>query len=156
MTEQQYLQHAINLALEHSADGMHGPFGAVVVKDGKIIGEGWNQVVETRDPSAHAEIISIRQASQAIEDFDLEGATLYTSCEPCPMCFAASYWANIAKIVYASSKNDAAKAGFDDAFIYEEINKDQNDRSVDFVQILEDEGREVFEAWDKNPNKKMY
>ena len=101
-----------------------GPFGAVIVRGGKVLAEGWNEVTSSNDPTAHAEVTAIRRACQAVGDFSLEGATLYTSCEPCPMCLASAYWARISRIVYSNTRDDAAAIGFDDAFIYDEMPKD--------------------------------
>ena len=154
--DKQFLERALELAQEHSADGLHGPFGAIIVKDGNIIGEGWNQVVETNDPTAHAEVVALRAASQHENNFDLSGATVYASCEPCPMCFAASYWAKVSRVVYAASKEDAAAIGFDDDFIYKEINLPHEDRSIEFAQELHEQGKGLLEKWAANPNKKMY
>lgn len=133
-----------------------GPFGAVIVKDGKIIAEGWNQVTSTNDPTAHAEVVAIRRASQAVENFDLTGAELYTSCEPCPMCLSAVYWARISRIYFANTRKDAARHQFDDDFIYTEIPKAIEERKIPTRQLLHDEAYEVFKEWDLKTDKVRY
>ena len=151
-----FLKQAIELAVIKSSDGRHGPFGAVIVKDDKIIAMGWNQVVASCDPTAHAEVMAIRQACEKLATHDLSGCTVYTSCEPCPMCLAAIYWARIDTVVFAASQQDAADAGFDDAFLYEEIGKTWEKRKITSMQDLDDEGRTVFEMWVNNPRKILY
>lgn len=143
-----------------SAHGIHtkqgGPFGAVIVKNGEIIGRGFNQVTSTNDPTAHAEMVAIRDACKNIGNFSLEGATIYTSCEPCPMCFAAIYWARIQKVFYANTHADAEEIGFDDAFIYEEITKKMTERQIPFVQIEREEALVVFKEWSNDQSKMCY
>src|SRR3712207_6586441 len=117
--DQRYLKRAIELSREHMDRGAGGPFGAVIVRDGQVLAEGWNQVTSANDPTAHAEVTAIRRAREAIGDHSLEGATLYTSCEPCPMCLASAYWARVGRIVFANTRQDAAEIGFDDSLIYE-------------------------------------
>jgi tRNA(Arg) A34 adenosine deaminase TadA len=147
-------------AIALSAHGIHtkqgGPFGAIIVKNGEIIGRGFNQVTSTNDPTAHAEMVAIRDACKNIGDFSLEGATIYTSCEPCPMCFAAIYWARIQKVFYANTQADAEEIGFDDAFIYAEIAKKITERQIPFVQIERNEALAVFKAWSNDQNKTCY
>jgi tRNA(Arg) A34 adenosine deaminase TadA len=136
--------------------GAGGPFGAVVVKDGRIVGEGWNRVTSTNDPTAHAEVVAIREACRALGTFKLDGAVLYTSCEPCPMCLAATYWARVGRIVYANSRADAAAIGFDDDFLYREIPLPLEARAVPIVRALADEAILVFEDWAAKPDKIAY
>jgi guanine deaminase len=147
-------------AIELSSEGMNqncgGPFGAVIVKNGKIIGKGFNQVIKTNDPTAHAEIVAIREASRNINSFDLSGCEIYTSCEPCPMCLSAIYWANIDKIYYANTKEDAALAGFRDDFIYEEISKKIEERKKVYKQISRDQAQTIFMKWINKADKIEY
>lgn len=152
----EYMKKAINLSREHMNLGHGGPFGAVIVKDNKIIGEGWNQVTSKNDPTAHAEVTAIRRACQELNTFDLSGAEIYTSCEPCPMCLAAIYWARIDKIFYANTRNDAALIDFDDEFLYEEISLAVHDRKIPMRQALRDEALEVFKEWQQKENKVQY
>jgi guanine deaminase len=133
-----------------------GPFGAVVVKDGRIIGEGCNRVTASNDPTAHAEVEAIRHACQQLSTFDLSGCEIYTSCEPCPMCLAAIYWARIDSIYFANTKKDAAKIQFDDEFIYQEIPKPATERKIPMIQVLRDEAWKVFELWAKKADKITY
>jgi len=156
MSDHLFLQRAIHLAREHSRDGTAGPFGAVVVHDGKMVGEGWNRVVDARDPTAHAEVLAIRDAARRLDTHVLEGCTIYSSCEPCPMCLAAIYWARIGRVVFAASGEDAREAGFDDALIARELKLDWSNRSVESRRTLEEEGREVLDLWKRNPLKKEY
>ena len=150
------MRRAIELSRSHMLADDGGPFGAVIVKDGKIIAEGWNQVTSTNDPTAHAEVQAIRKACQGLKNFELIDAVLYTSCEPCPMCLASAYWARVSKIYYANTRVDAAKHQFDDEFIYQEIPKKLKDRSIPMVQIERDEAYEVFVEWDKKVDKIEY
>jgi tRNA(Arg) A34 adenosine deaminase TadA len=138
------------------AAGAGGPFGAVIVKDGRIVGEGWNRVTSTNDPTAHAEVVAIREACRALGTFKLDGAVLYTSCEPCPMCLAATYWARIGRIVYANSRADAAAIGFDDDFLYREIPLPLEARSIPIVRALAGEAIRVFEDWAAKPDRIAY
>jgi tRNA(Arg) A34 adenosine deaminase TadA len=156
MTDVIFLQRAIDLAIRYSADGQHGPFGAVIVKDGDIIAEGWNQVVAFNDPTAHAEIMAIRTACRQLETHHLNGCTIYASCEPCPMCLSAIYWARISTVVYAASHRDAAKAGFDDFFLYNEIKSSWMERKIKSHRGLEQEGQAVFKKWLQNPERINY
>lgn len=154
--DSKFLRKAIELSARHSHDGIHGPFGAVIVKDGKIIAEGWNEVLKTNDPTAHAEIVAIRNACRYLGTWDLGGTTIYSSCEPCPMCLGAIYWAKISRVVFAANRNDATKAGFSDEHIYREIEIPHDIRMVEFVQHLRDEAVEVLEKWTENETRKMY
>ncbi|MBK7131300.1 MAG: nucleoside deaminase [Bacteroidales bacterium] len=135
---------------------MRGPFGAVIVKGGKLIAEGHNRVVQTTDPTAHAEILAIREAAKKLNSHDLKDCTLYTSCEPCPMCLGAIYWAGIKKVIYACDRNDAEEAGFSDKLIYEEIVLDPAERKVSFIRMKETGGKEVFRKWNGMEDKIPY
>lgn len=154
--DEKFLKRAIHLAKKNSANGQNGPFGAVVVFDNQIVGEGWNQVVANHDPTAHAEIIAMRNACIHLHTNVLDKCILYTSCEPCPMCLAAIYWARISKIFYACCHNDATYAGFDDNFIYQEIGKNWSERSLISKQMLRNEALYVFELWLANPDRIEY
>ncbi len=151
-----FMKKAIDLSHEHMTAGHGGPFGAVIVKDGKIISEGWNQVLSTNDPTAHAEVQAIRKASQNLGCFDLSGAEIYTSCEPCPMCLAAIYWARLDKIYYANTRKDAADIDFDDDFIYQEVPKPIEQRKITMTQISHDEALKVFKAWTAKGDRTLY
>lgn len=155
-TEHKYMLRAIELSSIGSKQGHGGPFGAVIVKDGIIIGEGFNMVTSTNDPSAHAEVVAIREACKKLGSFQLEGCIIYTSCEPCPMCLGAIYWARPEKVVYANTRFDAAEAGFDDAFIYNELNLAPASRKISMVHSPEEKAKEVFVEWVKNPEKIDY
>lgn len=151
-----FMTMAIDLAIKGVEANEGGPFGCVVVKDGKVIGVGNNQVTSKNDPTAHAEMLAIRQACDQLGSHQLEGCVIYTSCEPCPMCLGAIYWARPDKVFYACSQEDAAKSGFDDAFIYKEIDLDPQSRKINFEQIGENEARRAFEAWDSKEDKIRY
>jgi guanine deaminase len=151
-----FMKKAIELSKHNVESGKGGPFGAVVVKDGKIVGEGWNKVTLHNDPTAHAEVEAIREASQKLKNFDLSGCEIYTSCEPCPMCLSAIYWARISKIYFANTKTDAARIQFDDDFIYQEIPKAQHDRKIPMSQMMHEEALKVFEMWEKSSKKIPY
>lgn len=150
------MRRAIHLSKENVETLRGGPFGAVVVMNGKVVGEGANFVTSTNDPTAHAEVVAIRQACKTLNTFDLSGAEIYTSCEPCPMCLSAIYWARIKKIYYANSRTDAAAIQFDDDFIYQEIPKALDDRSIPCEQLLRDEAHSVFTLWEKSQDKVPY
>jgi guanine deaminase len=150
------LSEAIQLARKHSGDGEGGPFGAIVACDGKIVGRGWNKVSSTNDPTAHAEVVAIRAACKALGQFHLHGCVLYTSCEPCPMCLAAAYWAHVDKIVYAATRRDAAGIGFDDALLYREFGRDLKKRRVPMEQLLRTESRQMMRAWHQMPGRLLY
>jgi tRNA(Arg) A34 adenosine deaminase TadA len=151
-----FMMRAIELSREKMQAGAGGPFGAVVVKDGKIIGEGWNQVTSTNDPSAHAEVSAIREACKNISHYDLSGAEIYTSCEPCPMCLAAIYWARISKIYYGNTRQDAANIQFDDDFLYREISKPIPNRQIPMQQCEHAEALKVFREWESKADKVPY
>src|SRR3546814_2235257 len=150
------MRHAIALSRRHMQAGAGGPFGAVVVKDGEIVGEGWNRVTSQNDPTAHAEVVAIREACGRLKRFDLRGAVLYTSCEPCPMCLAATYWARIDRLYYGNTQADAAAIDFDDAFLYRELALPMPQRSLRCEQILHGGARSVFEEWAAKPDKVWY
>jgi guanine deaminase len=152
----EFLRRAIALATENVLSGKGGPFGAVIVRDGAIVGEGANSVTETCDPTAHGEVNAIRAACRSLGTFTLAGCDLYTSCEPCPMCLAASYWARLDAIYYGCSAADAARAGFDDAFLYAEMRKDHASRALPAVQLLGDEAWASFDTWIGSPIKIAY
>ena len=152
----EFMQQAIALAVENVTSGRGGPFGAVIVKDGKVIATGANQVTATNDPTAHAEVTAIRNACASLEAFQLEGCDIYSSCEPCPMCLAAIYWARCRTIYYGCTAADAAKAGFDDAYLYEELKKPLGERALPVVNLCRDEAEKAFAAWKKSPMKVEY
>ena len=150
-----FLTRAIEIASEGISEG-GGPFGAVIVKDDKIIAEAYNRVVLSNDPTAHAEILAIRQASSVLKSHELKDCTLFTSCEPCPMCLGAIYWAGISKVIYACDRTDAEKAGFSDKLIYEEIMLDPSKRKISFSRLTDCGGKEVFRKWDELESKIRY
>lgn len=141
------MQEAIKLAHDNIISGKGGPFGAVIVKDNKIIAKGTNLVTSSNDPTAHAEVVAIRKACKELGSFQLEDCEIYTSCEPCPMCLGAIYWARPKKIYFACTKTDAANANFDDSFIYDEMPLPPNERSIPTEQLMRDEAAKVFEKW---------
>ncbi len=150
------MRRAFALALENVQSGRGGPFAALVVKGGKIIAEGANRVTSTNDPTAHAEIVAIREACRALGSFQLDGCAIYATCEPCPMCLGAIYWARPARIYFAGTAGDAANAGFDDTFIYEELKRPSSQRKIPMTQLLREESLAVFEAWKKKPDRIEY
>jgi len=152
----EFLREAIRLSHEKMEAGLGGPFGALVVRDGQIIARGWNQVTTTRDPTAHAEVTAIRAACQALGHFELRGCVIYTSCEPCPMCLGAIYWARPERVVYANTREDAAAIGFDDEFIYREVPLPPGGRTLPFLHLPSDEARAVFKAWEEKADKVRY
>jgi guanine deaminase len=156
LEDQRHLARAVQLSREHMEEGAGGPFGSVVVRDGRVLAEGWNQVTSAKDPTAHAEVTAIRRACQEVGDFSLEGATLYTSCEPCPMCLASAYWARVSRIVYANTRQDAAEIGFDDSLIYDEIPKPISERIIPMDHLPSLEAKAVFDAWADKPDKIGY
>src|SRR5688500_2924263 len=151
-----FMQEAIRLSIEHMRNGDGGPFGAIVTKDGKIIGRGWNQVTSSNDPTAHAEIVAIREACRNLNTFQLEGCDLYASCEPCPMCLSAIYWARISRLFFAGTRQDAAEAGFDDEMMYREVALPPFDRRLPTTQILRDAVLTVFAEWRAKPDRLPY
>ncbi len=150
-----FMIKAIELSIK-SAETIGGPFGCVIVKDNKIISEGSNKVTSTNDPTAHGEIVAIREACLKLNTFNLSGCELYSSCEPCPMCLSAIYWSHIDKIFYANTRNDAKNIDFDDSFIYSEINKKIEDRKIQMTQMLRDEALKAFKIWDNKADKIKY
>lgn len=150
------MRRAIALSHERMEAGDGGPFGAVIVRDGAIVAEGWNQVTSENDPTAHAEIVAIRRACAALESFVLDDCEIYTSCEPCPMCLSAIYWARLRRLYYGNSKDDAAGIGFDDAYLYREVGLAPGERSVPAIRLLADEALEAFRAWEAKPDKTAY
>ena len=149
------MSRAIELSIESVNNGT-GPFGAVIVKNEKIIAEGSNKVTSTNDPTAHGEIVAIREACKQLNNFSLSGCELYSSCEPCPLCLSAIYWARINKIYYANTREDARKIDFDDSFIYSEIKKNIDERKIPMTQMMRDEALKAFELWDKKKDKVKY
>ena len=156
MTANDHMRRAISLAEDNASSGNGGPFGAVIVKDGKVVAEGSNTVTVDNDPTAYAEVNAIRRACAVLGTFDLSGCELYTSCEPCPMCMAACYWAHISRVYYAAGRDDAAAAGFDDDMIYVEVAKPLDERKLPFIQLLPEEGLRPFLLWRSNPDKVRY
>jgi guanine deaminase len=154
--QNQFMQRAIDLAIENVNARLGGPFGAVVVRGNIILAEGTNLVTSTVDPTAHAEVTAIRAACRAIGNFQLEGCDIYTSCEPCPMCLGAIYWARPDCVYYASTRADAAAAGFDDAYIYEQLSVPPAERGIPMVTLMRGEAEAAFEAWRKLPERVTY
>jgi guanine deaminase len=150
------MRRAIELSFRNIRSNQGGPFGAVVVKDGEIVGEGANQVLATNDPSAHAEVVAIRAACRRLNTFQLSGCDIYSSCEPCPMCMGLIYWARPEQLYYANTAADAASIGFDDALIYSELAKPPQQRSQRMQQIMRDEAFAAFLEWEKKPDKTLY
>ncbi|HKC68950.1 MAG TPA: nucleoside deaminase [Bacteroidia bacterium] len=156
MSDKKFMQEAIELSVNNVKSGKGGPFGAVVVKDGKIIARAANSVTSTNDPTAHAEVNAIRQACKILNTHQLTGCEIYTSCEPCPMCLGAIYWARPDKVYYANTKKDAAAINFDDDFIYQEIAKPLPERQMKFIQLLREEALTAFDEWKKKTDKIEY
>lgn len=154
--QQAFMREAIRIAMENAVSGRGGPFGCVVVKDGRIIATGANEVTGTNDPTAHAEVVAIRRACQALGSFQLEGCEVYCSCEPCPMCLGAIYWARPRRVVYANTKKEAAAIEFDDDFIYDEINTQMENRKIPFIHMPHPDARAVFEDWKNWEGKVKY
>ena len=153
---EEFMREAIALSKQNVEKGLGGPFGAVIVKDGKVVAKSANTVTTTNDPTAHAEVSAIRLACHQLNTFSLEGCVIYTSCEPCPMCLGAIYWARLDKMYYANSKQDAADIGFDDAFIYEEIDLKLKDRKLKAERLLAEEALEAFKMWEISEAKMKY
>jgi guanine deaminase len=151
-----FMGEAVRLSHEHMMAGRGGPFGAVVVRDGVVIAEGWNQVTSTCDPTAHAEVVAIRRACQALGTHSLQGATIYSSCEPCPMCLASIYWARLDALYFANSRDDAARIGFDDEFLYREVALPLDRRAIPTVHLPMTEAEKVFDDWLNKPDKIPY
>jgi tRNA(Arg) A34 adenosine deaminase TadA len=151
-----FMARAIQLSIEAVQSGRGGPFGAVIVNAGKIIAEAANQVTSTNDPTAHAEVLAIRKACQVLDCFELKNCELYTSCEPCPMCLGAIYWARLSRIYFANTAEDAAKIGFDDSFIYDELKQPYSGRRIPALQIMREEALAGFRAWADKSDKTSY
>jgi len=151
-----FMARAIELSIEGVQSGRGGPFGAVIVKGDQIVAEGVNQVTSINDPTAHAEVLAIRQACQKLGVFELKGCEIYTSCEPCPMCLGAIYWAHISRIYFANTAEDAAAIGFDDSFIYSELNHPHSERRIPAIQMMRGEALAGFRAWAHKPGKIPY
>jgi len=156
MSQKKFMREAIKLAELGMRGGRGGPFGCVVVRQGEIVGRGHNRVTSTNDPTAHAEVVAIRRACTRLRSFSLAGCTLYTSCEPCPMCLGAAYWARVDRLVFAASRQDAATAGFDDAFIYDQVPLGPFERSLPTAQLLREEAIAAFDAWLADPDRVPY
>ena len=156
MNDLTFLRQAIQLAREHSVADNGGPFGAVVVREGKVVGRGWNQVVRALDPTAHAEVLAIRDAARRLGTHVLDDCAIYCSCEPCPMCLSAVYWARIPRVVFAGAGEDAKAAGFDDTLIAHELSLGWEDRALRSTQALREEGQKVLEEWAQNPDRVEY
>ncbi len=156
MNDLTFLRQAIQLAREHSAAGKSGPFGAVVVHNGEVVGQGLNQVVQNQDPTAHAEVLAIRNAARRLGTHILDDCAIYCSCEPCPMCLSAIYWARIPRVVFASSGEDAEAVGFDDPFITHELSLQWENRALQGSQALREEGKLVLEEWSRDPDRSEY
>ena len=151
----EFMSRAIELSIESVNKG-GGPFGSVIVKDNKIISEGFNKVTSTNDPTAHGEIVAIRNSCKILNNFSLKGCDIYTSCEPCPMCLSAIYWARIDRVYYANTRNDAKKINFDDSLIYEQLTKNIEERKIKMIQLMRNEALKAFELWDKKTDKVKY
>ena len=153
---EKFMRRAIELAQKGVDGNLGGPFGCVVVKDGEIIGEGFNQVTSTNDPTAHAEVVALRNACKKLNSFQLDGCSIYTSCEPCPMCLGAIYWARPSRLFIAGTREDAAAAGFDDDFLYAEMSKPNGERQLPMENLLRTESQAVFQRWIEKPDKVEY
>ncbi|KAA9345819.1 nucleoside deaminase [Adhaeribacter soli] len=152
----EFMLEAIKLSVEKMEAGFGGPFGCVIVKDGKIIARGYNNVTSSHDPTAHAEVDAIRKACKELGTFQLDDCELYTSCEPCPMCLGAIYWARPKVVYYGNTKADAAQIGFDDQFIYDELDKPMTERSIPMIQFMAEEAHAGFKAWEAKADKTEY
>jgi guanine deaminase len=151
-----FMERAIALSLENVRAARGGPFAALIVRSGSVIGEGTNQVTATLDPTAHAEVVAIREACQAVKNFQLSDCELYTTCEPCPMCMGAIYWARLAKVYYGNIRADAAKIGFDDSLIYDELVLPLESRKIPMIPLMREQALAAFREWEKSPNKTEY
>jgi tRNA(Arg) A34 adenosine deaminase TadA len=156
MTEHTFMQRAVALALEKMRANSGGPFGAVIARDNMIISEGWNEVTSTNDPTAHAEIVAIRRACALLGTFDLPDCDIYTSCEPCPMCLGAIYWARLRRVYFANTRIDASQIGFDDDFIYREVAQVPELRRIPHFRLMTDDAQVAFKEWAANPEKIRY
>jgi len=151
-----FMRQAIRLSVQMMRRGQGGPFGAVVVRDGKVVGRGWNQVTSANDPTAHAEVVAIREACRRLKTFQLDDCDLYTSCEPCPMCLSAIYWARLRNVFYGNTRKDAAKIDFDDDFLYREVALPMRRRKLSMKQLLHKEALAAFAEWQRKPDKILY
>jgi guanine deaminase len=151
-----FMARAIQLSIENVHFERGGPFGAVIVRDGAIVAEGTNQVTSTNDPTAHAEVLAIREACKKLNVFDLEGCEIYSSCEPCPMCLGAIYWARLSRIYFANTGTDASKIGFDDSLIFRELALPLSQRKIPMIQMMREEASAAFQAWEDKPDKTQY
>jgi guanine deaminase len=151
-----FMRRVIEVALENVRTLQGGPFGALIVRNGRVLAEGSNRVTTAIDPTAHAEIVAIRKACRVLGDFQLTGCDLYTTCEPCPMCLSAIYWSRMTRVFYACVAADAAAAGFDDAFIYQELQRPLNERRLPMKQLLREESLAIFSLWSRQENKISY
>lgn len=151
-----FMREAIRISIQMMRRNKGGPFGAVVVRKGKIVGKGWNQVTSSNDPTAHAEVAAIRDACKRLKTFQLDDCELYTSCEPCPMCLSAMYWARLRKVYYANTRKDAADIDFDDDFIYTEVSRPIADRKLAMKQFMRKEALTAFEEWKHKADKILY
>ena len=156
LEDKKYLERAIALSRQGMKGDQGGPFGCVVVKNGEIVAEGSNEVTSSNDPTAHAEMVAIRNACKALGTYQLTGCIIYTSCEPCPMCLGAIYWARPDRVIYANTREEAALIQFDDEFIYQEINRELAERSIPFIHHPHPDARKVFEEWKNWEGKKRY
>ncbi len=156
MGENSFMRQAIELARENVRAGRGGPFAALVVRDGRVVACGTNLVTSTNDPTAHAEIVAIREACRELGAFQLAGCDIYTTCEPCPMCMGAIYWARAARLYYAAGRADAARAGFDDAYIYEQLGLEPGERAIPAEQLMREQALAVFSDWERKPDKTEY
>ena len=154
--QRQFMRKAIELSIENVRSGKGGPFAALVVKDGEVIATGTNQVTTAFDPTAHAEVVAIRGACRALSQFQLTGCEIYTSCEPCPMCLGAIYWARPSKVYFANTHADAARIGFDDSFIYQQLEAPVAERSIPMIQLMRDEALSAFEEWERKIDRVAY
>jgi len=150
------MDRAIALSIENVRTGAGGPFAALVVRGGSILADGTNRVTSSNDPTAHAEVVAIRSACQALESFQLINCELYTTCEPCPMCMGAIYWARLATVYYANTRGDAAQIGFDDSFIYDQLNLAPQERKISMIQLMRPQALQAFREWEKSPLKVKY
>ncbi len=156
MTHEALMREAIRLSLENVRNGTGGPFAALIARKGEILAVGTNLVTSQNDPTAHAEVVAIRHACQRLQTFELKGCDLYTTCEPCPMCLGAIYWARLERVFFGNTRHDAAEIGFDDAFIYDEIPRDLSARKLPMIPLLREEALTTFRAWQQSTTKKPY
>ena len=154
--ESPFMARAIQLSIDNVVSGQGGPFGAVIVRHGDIVGEGVNRVTADKDPTAHAEIVAIRQACGQLRVFELRDCEIYTSCEPCPMCLGAIYWARLARVYFGNLASDASKIGFDDSFIYQEMARALRQRSIPMIPMMRKQALAAFRAWQAKPDKTLY